>query len=232
MYGMFTQNSPAAARDSAPGSLQNHKSPGKLVKGGPQGLWYTSDPELKGCFFYWGRSVERPISLTVLTGWIPFSSFGEERPRQGKKNSMMRLLWVKTQRFPHTVGSSTQIPTGCFECPEIDVDQHKVDDSWTVLFAFPRLEDVTFFQAFAVEDFRIDLREWELVHACPFLSQKKLLQIHNISGNKRMRWSSDSHSAALEYVTTLKGGLVSLGRAEKSKEMMRSTPRCGRRMRG
>lgn len=31
---------------------------------------------------------------------------------------------------------------------------------------------------------------------------------------------------------TLKGGLESLGRAEKSKEMMRSTPRCGRRMRG
>lgn len=81
--------------------------------------------------------------------------------------------------FPHTsaVKSVTQIPTRRFERPEVDVDQHEVDDGWTVLFTFPRLEDVTFFQAFAVKDFRVNLRERELVHACPFLSQKKLLQI-------------------------------------------------------
>lgn len=86
--------------------------------------------------------------------------------------------------FPPTgaVKSVTQIPTRRFERPEVDVDQHEVDDGWTVLFTFPRLEDVTFFQAFAVEDFRVNLRERELVHACPFLSQKKLLQI---CGNKR-----------------------------------------------
>lgn len=231
MYGMFTQNSPAAARDSAPGSLQNHNSPGKLVKGGQRcGI----HPTLKWkVFFFIGVTQLRGPNLWLLTGWIPLCSFGEETPRQ-EKSSMIRLLWVKTQIFPHThaVGSSTQIPTRCLECPEVDVDQHKVDDGRTVLFTFPRLEDVTFFQAFAVEDFRINLRERELVHACPFLSQKKLLRIHNIRGDNRMRRSSGSHSAARECVTTLKGGLVSLGRAEKSKEMMRSTPRCGRRMSG
>lgn len=76
----------------------------------------------------------------------------------------------------------TQTLTGCLERPEVDVDQHEVDDGWTVLFTFPRLEDVTLLQAFAVEDFRVDLREGELVHAGPFLSQKQLLQIFR---NKR-----------------------------------------------
>lgn len=68
----FTQNPPAAARDSTPGSLQNDNSPRKIVKDGPQGLWYTSHPELNVLFFFvffcWGRSVEKPKSLTVLTG--------------------------------------------------------------------------------------------------------------------------------------------------------------------
>lgn len=69
----FTQNPPAAARDPTPGSLQNDNSPRKIVKDGPQGLWYTSHPELKVLFFFfvffcWGRSVEKPKSLTVFTG--------------------------------------------------------------------------------------------------------------------------------------------------------------------
>lgn len=91
---------------------------------------------------------------------------------------------MKPQRFPHTqaVKSVTQTLTGCLERPEVDVDQHEVDDGRTVLFSFPGLEDVTLFQAFAVEDFRVDLGERELVHAGPFLSQKKLLQKF---GNKR-----------------------------------------------
>lgn len=70
----------------------------------------------------------------------------------------------------------TQIPTGSLERPEVDVDQHKVDDGGTVLFTLPRFEDVTFLQAFAVEDFGINLGEGELVHASPLLSQEELLR--------------------------------------------------------
>lgn len=89
-----------------------------------------------------------------------------------------------------------QIPTGRLECPEVDVDQHEVDDDGTVLFAFPRPEDVTLFQAFAVEDFRIDLGERELVHAGPFLCQQKLLRGHRGRGKgRRMRRRRGSPSA-------------------------------------
>lgn len=65
--------------------------------------------------------------------------------------------------------------TRCLECPEVDVDQYKVDDSWAVLVAFSWFEDVAFLQAFAVKHFGIDLGEWKPVHSSPFFSQQELL---------------------------------------------------------
>lgn len=43
-----------------------------------------------------------------------------------------------------------------------------MDDSGAVLFAFFWFEDVAFLQALSVEDFGVNLGEWELVHSSPF----------------------------------------------------------------
>lgn len=59
------------------------------------------------------------------------------------------------------------ILTRCFELPEVDVDQDKVDDSRAVFFSFLGFEDVALLQALAVEDFGIDLGKRQLVHSSP-----------------------------------------------------------------
>lgn len=68
------------------------------------------------------------------------------------------------------------ILTRCLECPEVDVNQDKVDDGRAVLFAFFWFEDVAFLQALAVKDFGVDLGEWELVHSSPLFCQQKFLR--------------------------------------------------------
>lgn len=57
--------------------------------------------------------------------------------------------------------------TRCFEFPEVDVDQDKVNDSRAVLFPLLWFEDVAFLQSLAVKDFWVNLGKWELVHSSP-----------------------------------------------------------------
>ena len=71
--------------------------------------------------------------------------------------------------------SSHKIITRGFESPEVDVDQNKVDDGGAVLVPLVWLEDVAFFQTFAVENLGVDLGKRQLVHPSPFLGQQKLL---------------------------------------------------------
>lgn len=166
--------------------------------------------------------------LTVVDMWHASCAM---RVKQNYHNGHIFLLThnVEDSKYAHTV------LTRCLECPEVDVDQYKVDHSWAILFAFPWFEDIAFLQAFAVEDFGIDLGEWKLVHSSPFLCHQDFLwQTFEKACEKmcpRFCACMDNCSSHLRK-NTLNGGLESLGRAEKSNEMMRSTPRCGRRMRG
>lgn len=79
--------------------------------------------------------------------------------------------------YRHTYGihCTYTVLTRGFEHPEVDVDQDKMDDSGAVPFPLFWLEDVALFQALAVKHFGVDLREWQLVHPGPLLSQQQLL---------------------------------------------------------
>lgn len=89
------------------------------------------------------------------------------------------LLPIKEAEFPSSTilqkPSRKQILTRCLECPEVDIDQYKVDDGRAVLFAFSWFKDITFFQTFPIEDFGIDLWEGKLVHTSPFFCQQEFL---------------------------------------------------------
>lgn len=66
--------------------------------------------------------------------------------------------------------------TGSLELPEVDVGQDEVNDSGAVFVFWPGLKHVTLLQTLTIEHFHVDLRERQLVHARPFLSQQKLLR--------------------------------------------------------